>query len=100
MTEARNEVTPDWLKEVVRSRHLRFWPLRECSLCFAPIGYHFSPDGSELAWDGRCDCSSAFGPERREWEELAHSFNIQNDEWLGKMRASFETDGDTYSAAA
>lgn len=57
-------------------RGIAWWSIRSCSICEIPIGYHFLPSG-QVVWDGRCECSSAFGPELRTWEDVAGHYNLQ-----------------------
>ena len=68
-------------------------PLRECSICEAPIGYEIVND--KLFFNGSCDC--AWSPATpREWQSVADLINMQSKpEHRGNLMQRFGLEGDT-----
>lgn len=49
-----------------------FWPIRTCSICEVPYGFHFGSSG-EPYFDGACDCAN-LGLQRRTWADVAELY--------------------------
>ena len=65
-------------EEVKAQSTVTWWPLRNCGLCGATIGYII---GEQIMFDSSCDCSSYGTPPRpSSWEEVANLINIQPTE--------------------
>ena len=72
------DVTAKEVMQAATSANLTWVPVRECSICQTSIGYEIHD--REVFWNGTCDCSSAFGPEARQWQDIADLINMQSQE--------------------
>lgn len=65
------------------ARGITWWPIRDCSICNAPIGYRLHPQRRshdlppEVAFDSACDCNQLDGLEPRTWDDVAAHYNLQ-----------------------
>lgn len=86
------EVTAEQVKQAADERNIGYWKLRECSMCFTPIGYVIDGDGP--AFDSNCGCVSYHTPpEPCGWDKLADTFNMQKPEIRERMWGDFLASG-------
>lgn len=81
------DVSAEQVKAAIEAAKRKFWKVHNCSMCGYPCGYHFRECGV-VEYDSGCDCVR-YGPEitLRDYEDVAHQINMQNDEWRAKLLA-------------
>ena len=73
------KVTPDEVKDAVEHLHITWWPIRECSLCYQPIGYSFNY--TSTFFNPGCGCVHYRSPpEPTSFETIANIFNKQRED--------------------
>lgn len=69
--------TAKQLEEQAKKLGLTFIPLRNCSICNYPYGYHIYKDTVEF--DSSCGCCSSY-PRTITWGDIAESYNFNQPE--------------------
>jgi len=69
-------VSSDEVKTSVLATGKTNFVVRECSICYVPIGYHILDE--RPYWDGSCGCCTGI-PVMREWSDLASLINMQHE---------------------
>ncbi len=69
-------INKETLQKIAKTRKIKKWFRRECSICSYPLGYVFSPDYSYVGFDIGCNCTSyGYIINESSWEDLTHDFN-------------------------
>lgn len=77
------------VQQAVEALRIPAYPVRECSICGKSVGFVFSRDGTSVAFDSGCYCSSLGGLQRRGFDDVAGLFNSQAEEVGKRMWAEF-----------
>lgn len=84
------EKTAEDFRQQVKEKGIKYWTLRLCSMCDAPLDFIF--DGDDVFYDSSCDCVTFRTiPEQRSYQDLANHYNrnIKNEEYLKEINEFF-----------
>ena len=78
----------DELTGLVRERKIRWWGVRDCSICESPIGYVFEPNGN-VFFDGSCDCSRGSDLRPSSMNDVAYHIERQDPKIRERLLSEF-----------
>ncbi len=72
--------TADEFKQAAIKRGIRAVDSHDCSICGYMVGYKISDDYDAVWFDHGCDCTGIYATSRRDWQDIANSYNMQSHE--------------------
>ena len=77
-------VTADQVKAAITEHSIKFWKLRECSMCGHPLRYEFN--GDSVCYHAACNCVTYHEPPRpSSYGHIADTLNMQTPEIRARM---------------
>lgn len=68
-------ITADEVRERMAATKKTWFPVRSCSICGVPIGYHLSPDSATIGFQSSCGCVSYTAIRPASFQEVADLIN-------------------------
>ncbi len=84
-----DKVTAEQIRAALPAGINAWWPIRNCSMCSAPIGYDFTASG-DVFFKSACFCTDLGGYDLRDLENVVDLFNRQTPEIRAGMWDEFE----------